>query len=86
MEVYIVHFMKYEDGSLVDAWVTEDTFPTYNSAKEWITAPSEYVNYKEVREFGFIAECFLHEEDDLKIKAFIHCIYVNEQLEKENEG
>lgn len=77
MEVYIVHFMKYEDGSLVDAWVTEDTFPTYDSAKEWLTAPNEYVNYKEVREFGFIAECFLHEEDYLTIKAFVHCIYVN---------
>lgn len=37
--MYIVHFMKYEDDILVDAWTSEDYFKTEREVKIWLLAP-----------------------------------------------
>lgn len=34
--MYIIHFKRYKNNELVDAWTSEDYFRTYSQAENWL--------------------------------------------------
>lgn len=74
--MYIIHFMKYEDDVLVDAWTSEDYFKTDSSAKRWLSMADGEDGVFEAD--TMINNCYEYKKDKVRLKAKI--IYIHEFL------
>lgn len=71
--MYIVHFMKYEDDVLTDAWTSEDYFKTECDADRWLT---QYDGQEGVFEPDAMTNnCYEYKKDDIRIEAEIKYVY-----------
>lgn len=71
--MYIVHFKKYENNILVDAWTSEDYFRTDFSAKKWLTECDGEDNVFEPD--ATINNHYEYKKDNVRIKAEIKYVY-----------
>lgn len=74
--MHIVHFMKYEEDILVDAWVSEDYFKTEFDAERWLLLPDgEDKNFVQDE---MLENHYKYEKDNTRIEAEI--IYIHKFL------
>lgn len=71
--MYIVHFMKYEDDILVDAWTSTDYFKTEFDAKRWLLMP-DGTDEKFVQDDMF-ENHYKNEKDGIRLEAEIKYVY-----------
>lgn len=69
--MYIVHFMKYENDVLVDAWTSEDYFKTEFDAKGWLLSGGDD---KFVQDEMF-ENHYKYEKDGIRLEAEIKYMY-----------
>lgn len=71
--MYIVHFMKYEDDVLTDAWTSEDYFKTECDAKRWLLVPR--VGDEQFIQNGIFEHHYKNEKDGIRLEAEIKYMY-----------
>lgn len=71
--MYIVHFMKYEDDILVDAWTSEDYFKTEFDAKRWLLLPDG--EDKQFIQNEIFENHYKNEKDGIRLEAEIKYIH-----------
>lgn len=71
--MHIIHFMKYKNDVLVDAWVSEDYFRTERDADRWLT---QY-NGKGIdfEPDSMVDNCYEYKRDNIRIGAEIKYVY-----------
>ena len=71
--MYIIHFMKYKNDVLVDAWTSEDYFRTACDAHRWLT---QYDGQEGVFEpDSMVNNCYEYKIDHIRIGAEIKYVY-----------
>lgn len=71
--MYIVHFMKYEDDVLTDAWTSEDYFKTEFDAKRWLLLPDG--KDKNFVQDEMFENHYKIEKDNIRLEAEIKYVY-----------
>ena len=70
--MYIVHFMKYENDILVDAWTSEDYFKTEFGAERWLT---QFDGDDVFEPDAMMNNCYEYKKGDIRIEAEIKYVY-----------